>query len=100
LLAPLHLALFFAHLFFAPETLYLNRRSPGEGFDPKDIEHQGWRRYFIFKVFDRRPISVKDVCRPLIMVFRPVVILPALAYSITFSYMNVLMVSAFSNTGW
>ncbi|KAJ7118802.1 MFS multidrug transporter [Mycena epipterygia] len=92
LLAAIQLALFFAHLFFAPETLYMNRRSPGEGYDEKEAaKRTGWRQYFTFQIFDRRPISVKEICRPLLMVFRPVVLLPALAYSITFSYTNVLM---------
>ncbi|KAF8208584.1 MFS multidrug transporter [Mycena galopus ATCC 62051] len=81
LLAPIHLALFFAHLCFAPETLYLNRRSG----------RRGWRSYFAFKVYDSRPITLKDVGRPLVMIFRPIVFLSALAYSITFSYTNVLM---------
>jgi len=70
----------------------MNRRSPGEGYDEKEAaKRTGWRQYFTFQIFDRRPISVKEICRPLLMVFRPVVLLPALAYSITFSYTNVLM---------
>ncbi|KAJ7661697.1 major facilitator superfamily domain-containing protein [Mycena rosella] len=92
LLAAIHLALFFAHLFFGPETLYLNRRSPGEGYGEKDVAvHTGWHHYVSFQVFDRRPISVQEIFRPLAMVFRPVVLLPALAYSITFCYTNVMM---------
>ncbi|KAJ7242882.1 MFS general substrate transporter [Mycena haematopus] len=92
LTAPIHLALFFGHLFFAPETLYLNRRSPGEGYDPKEVEEQqGWLSYFTFKIHDSNAITLMDICRPLFMVFRPLVLLPALAYSITFSYTNVLM---------
>ncbi|KAJ6466365.1 MFS multidrug transporter [Mycena sanguinolenta] len=95
LAASIHLALFFAHLFFAPETLYLNRRSPGEGYDPKEVEEfeqQQWSSYFIFKVIDPRPLTLMDFCRPLLMVFRPLVVLPALAYAINFAYTNVLMV--------
>ncbi|KAF7357643.1 MFS multidrug transporter [Mycena sanguinolenta] len=92
LAAPIHLALFFAHLFFAPETLYLNRRAPGEGYDPKEVEEQqGWSSYFVFKIIDPAPLTLLDFCRPLLMVFRPLVALPALAYAINFAYTNVLM---------
>ncbi|KAJ6466366.1 MFS multidrug transporter [Mycena sanguinolenta] len=93
LAAAIHLALFFAHLFFAPETLYLNRRSPGEGYDSKEVEEQqGWSSYFTFKIHDPRSLTLMDFCRPLLMVFRPLVVLPALAYAINFAYTNVLMV--------
>ncbi|KAJ7754339.1 MFS general substrate transporter [Mycena maculata] len=92
LLAAIHLALFFTHLFFGPETLYLNRLAPGKGFDEKEVAARtGWRRYFSFHVYDNRRITFAEICRPLIMVWRPVVVLPALAYAITFAYTNVLM---------
>ncbi|KAJ7460933.1 MFS multidrug transporter [Mycena galericulata] len=92
LLAASHLLLFFAHLFFGPETLYLNRFAPGTGYDEKEVTSRtGWRSYITFYVYDPRHISLGEVFRPLIMIWRPVVLLPALAYAITFSYTNVLM---------
>ncbi|KAJ7439457.1 MFS multidrug transporter [Mycena latifolia] len=91
LLAAIHLALFFAHLFFGPETLYLNRRGPGQGYEKEVATRAGWLEYFTFHVYDRRPITLREICRPLIMIWRPVVLLPTLAYAITFAYTNVLM---------
>ncbi|KAJ7093782.1 MFS general substrate transporter [Mycena epipterygia] len=92
LLAALHFALFFAHLFFAPETLYLNRRAQGDGYDEKEVEEaSGFSSLFKFRLYNRKMITVGEICKPLLMFFRPVVLLPTLAYSLAFGNTNVLM---------
>lgn len=94
LLAAIHLALFFAHLFFGPETLYPSRAPPGKVSNIEDERTRtGWRGLVAFRVYDRRWIPVSEILRPLIMAVRPVVVLPALAYALTFGHTNVLMVS-------
>ncbi|KZP19621.1 MFS general substrate transporter [Athelia psychrophila] len=90
LLAGIHLALFFAHLFFGPETIYPNRQAPGE--TTTDVEQvTTMQQYFSFHIYRKERIPLVEFIRPLFMAARPYVLLPALAYSITFSYTNVFM---------
>ncbi|KAF7982219.1 hypothetical protein HWV62_29414 [Athelia sp. TMB] len=90
LLAGIHFALFFAHLAFGPETLYPNRLAPGETLHDEE-EVSTFQQYFGFRVYRKERIHFMEIVRPLFMVIRPVVLFPALAYAITFSYTNVLM---------
>ncbi|KAL4245865.1 hypothetical protein ABKN59_008794 [Abortiporus biennis] len=92
LLASIHLALFFAHLFFGPETLYPNRAPPGEGKEMGIDKHERWySQYIHFHIYTKTPFRLVELWRPFAMAFRPVVLLSAVAYAITFSYTNVLM---------
>lgn len=92
LLAAIHLTLFFAHFFFGQETLYLNRGVPG-----KILEQPGtrmnWKNLFTFHVYDRKPFTITEIYRPLVMIVRPVVLLPAIVYAFVMAYTNVTMVS-------
>ena len=96
LLAGIHFALFFAHLAFGPETLYPNRLAPGEKQHDGQKEVSPFQQYFGFRIYRKERIHFMEIIRPLFMVVRPVVLFPALAYAITFSYTNVLMVSQHS----
>lgn len=99
LLAAIHLTIFFAHLLFGLETLYPNRSPPGKEYDQNEevTERTSLRQFLGIRIYNRRQIHRREFCRPLGMVVRPVVLLPALAYSITFAYTNVLMVRVFKS---
>lgn len=95
LLAATHLGLFFAHLFFGPETLYPNRVPAGQAVeDNKPIEHQtGWReQYFAFKIHNRKPFDWQEIWRPFAMAARPIVLLSAFSNALPVAYMGLTFV--------
>ena len=93
LLAGIHLGLFFLHLFFGPETLYPYRSSPGKANELEKWEATRWYdQYIRFRTYKKEPFHLKEILKPFAMALRPVVMLPAVAYAITFAYTGVLMV--------
>ncbi|PSR71886.1 hypothetical protein PHLCEN_2v12230 [Hermanssonia centrifuga] len=90
LLAAIHLALFFAHLFFGPETLYPNRAAPGE--EPKDAVVSTWYSSYKFQLYSRKPLQLIELWRPFTMAMRPPVLLAAFAIAVPFAYIGVLLI--------
>ncbi|EIW83038.1 MFS multidrug transporter [Coniophora puteana RWD-64-598 SS2] len=92
LLAAIHLGLFIAHFFLGPETLFLNRVPPGEPYDEDEVaKRSGWRPFLSLHVYSKQPYRASEFFRPFAMFARPAVLLPTLAYTMAFSYTNVLM---------
>ncbi|EIW81744.1 MFS general substrate transporter [Coniophora puteana RWD-64-598 SS2] len=92
LLAAIHLGIFFAHFILGPETLFLDRTAPGQPYNQDEVaKRTDWRSFYTLRVFSTRKYQTSEFFRPVIMITRPVVLLPTLAYSITYTYTNVLM---------
>lgn len=91
LLAAIHLALFVAHIFLGPETLFLDRDEKDE--EVKASRSKGrWRQYVHFGILNRTPLQTIEFIRPFLLFIRPVVLLPSIAYAFVFAYTNVLVV--------
>ena len=92
LIAAIHLALFVAHIFWGPETLFLEHDQNDEAVRPSSSKKR-WRQYVQFGIFDPTPLKTVEFIQPFLMFARPVVLLPAIAYAFVFAYTNVLVVS-------
>ncbi|KAF8589747.1 MFS multidrug transporter [Ramaria rubella] len=90
LIAALQLALFVAHIFLGPETLFLNRGKQDERQISPNSRFQ-CRQYVHFPIYDNTPIRKMEFVHPFLMAMRPVVMLSAAAYAIVFAYTNVLV---------
>ncbi|EIW85848.1 MFS general substrate transporter [Coniophora puteana RWD-64-598 SS2] len=92
LLAGMNLLIFFLHLFFAPETLFPSRTSPGTPYSEDEVcLRSSWRAYTRFKVYDRTPFRAREFYGWLGMFGRPGVVLTTLAYAMTLMYTVALM---------
>ncbi|BGP24751.1 hypothetical protein JCM10295v2_003670 [Rhodotorula toruloides] len=99
LLAIINLVQFILYVFLAPETAGFVRPARGvPGMEstlsePPRQKTPWWKLYFSFKRTSSAPWSrvPYETVHPFVMVLRPTVLLPALAYAITFSYTNVLL---------
>ncbi|EIN04884.1 MFS general substrate transporter [Punctularia strigosozonata HHB-11173 SS5] len=99
-LAILQLSLFFGYLFFGFETLYIRpMRVPGQRQVPEDDQLgcsygsklPGWLSELRFRRIDPRPLHPSEFFGPLLMVFRPPIILCTLGYSFIFSYAGIII---------
>jgi hypothetical protein len=93
LLAAVQLAIFVAHVFLGPETLFLGRG----GIDQEEEsslsqKRKRWHKYVHFSIYDRTPLQTIEFIRPFFMFARPVVLLPAMAYAFVFAYAHVFVV--------
>lgn len=86
ILAMLQTVLFFAYIFFGPETLYM-----------RNTDHQQSRlqskseQYFKFGRINPEPIRIADFFRPYLMLLQPTVLLAGLSYAVSFTYASVLL---------
>ncbi|GAA5942158.1 uncharacterized protein JCM15063_002022 [Sporobolomyces koalae] len=97
-LAVTNLVQFVLYVFFGPETLY---DRPVRGIQqeqvlaepPSQKREAWWRPYVTFRRWDRTPWSrmPAEMAHPFALFASPTVFLPTLAYSIAFSYSNVLL---------
>jgi hypothetical protein len=91
LLAAIHLALFVAHVFFGPETLFLESEGTDEKQRPPPAR-KWWHQYVVFRIYDRTPLQMIEFIRPFLMGTHLVVLLPSVAYSLVFAYTNIFVV--------
>ena len=91
LMAAINLAIFVAHIFLGPETLFPDRDKKEE--EVKLSPSKGrWRQYIHFGILDHSPLRLIEFIHPFFMVVRPVILLPAVAYGMVFAYTNALVV--------
>lgn len=87
ILAIVQLAMFFAYLFFGPETLYMRNEHA--------TAHRGTisksELYFKFRRINPAPLRISDFFRPYLMLLKPEVFFAALSYAIVFVYTSVLL---------
>lgn len=50
-------------------------------------------QYVRFRIYKKEKFKLEEILKPFAMALRPVVLLPAMAYAVVFSYTGVLMVS-------
>ncbi|KAF8509789.1 MFS multidrug transporter [Gautieria morchelliformis] len=92
LLAAVQLAIFVAHVFLGPETLFLGRGETDEEVEPSlPQKRKRWHQYVHFSIYDRTPLQTIEFIRPFFMFARPVVLLPAMAYAFVFAYAHVFV---------
>ncbi|KAF5389272.1 hypothetical protein D9757_003543 [Collybiopsis confluens] len=97
-LAITNLAHFILYLFFCPETLFdrpERSQKPGSRTTYSDsVANEKWYTpYITLRIHSRVPwIQLPlDILSPFYYILRPTVLLPSLAYAITFTYTNVLL---------
>ncbi|KAF8589740.1 MFS multidrug transporter [Ramaria rubella] len=98
LTSALQLALFVAHIFLGPETLFLSHDEADEKEVEKETENGvlpgskfEWRRYVHFVIYDHSPIRMMEFLNPCLMAGRAVILLPAAAYGFVYAYTSVLL---------
>ncbi|GAO51204.1 MFS general substrate transporter [Saitoella complicata NRRL Y-17804] len=89
LLAIINLAQFFAYLVFCPETLYI-RAPVGTNYVEPAQKVSTFDQYFRIRRINPKPFNFIDFIRPFRNGLRLCVLLPALAYAITFTYTGVV----------
>ncbi|KAK5215629.1 hypothetical protein LTR96_011212 [Exophiala xenobiotica] len=76
----LSLATFVAALFLCPETLYIRNPSPPQRIAVFNQQYLSVRR------INQEPFNVAEVYQPSLMLLRPSVLIPAIAYSVVFCF--------------
>ncbi|EAW07127.1 putative MFS transporter [Aspergillus clavatus NRRL 1] len=78
------------YLFFGAETM----RAPEiDGYDvPKPKPSTGLLAKFLPRRIDRRPLTMRELLRPLSLARYPRITIPAIAHSIVFSYANIALI--------
>ncbi|GJJ11749.1 hypothetical protein Clacol_005987 [Clathrus columnatus] len=89
LTAAMQLALFFAHLFFGPETLRYKSTDSQES----STQNRPRKKFaFFFQVYSHEPIRFEEFLRPFFIGFKfPTVFFPAFANALVFCYANVFV---------
>ncbi|KUJ07822.1 MFS general substrate transporter [Mollisia scopiformis] len=75
---------FLLYLFFGPETRYirLNTSHPTSAIKTE---------YYNFSRIDPRPLTFRDFVHPLTLVAKPCIVIPAIAYAMTFLFGSVMI---------
>ncbi|KIN02726.1 hypothetical protein OIDMADRAFT_27229 [Oidiodendron maius Zn] len=84
ILAMINGAQFILYFFFGPETRYIRSAGHHTGSEFK-------QEYFNFKRIDPRPLRFGDFTHPLILFTKLCVVIPAIAYAMTFLFGSVLI---------
>ncbi|KAJ4482144.1 MFS multidrug transporter [Lentinula aciculospora] len=97
-LAIINFAHFILYIFFCPETLFdrpqrFDLGSPANIMDEKVNTTKWYTSYIVFRIHSTEPWSrlPLNVLAPLGYLAKPTILLPSLAYAITFTYTNVLL---------
>lgn len=88
ILSAVHLGIFFLHLFFGPETIYLHRylhKTPEEN-QSEQAKQEGLEQFLGFRRYSTARFHIMEIIRPFTMVLRPVILLPAVACAMMFAY--------------
>lgn len=91
ILAIILLALFFAYLFFGPETLYMREGMPYYSAEEQPFHTSKKEQYFYFRRINPAPLTLADFVRPYTLLFEPEVILAGASYAVVFAYTSVLL---------